>query len=75
MCLRVCASSTDPVLFNHVPDFVRSRLAMWLPNGMAVLPNKLHGHAYFPFLKLLRSGQLIFLLNPLLSNEFKGYVW
>ncbi|XP_068435730.1 very long chain fatty acid elongase 5-like isoform X2 [Clinocottus analis] len=44
-----------PVLFNHVPDDVCSDLAMQLPQGMAVLPNKLHGHTHFPFLKLLHT--------------------
>lgn len=47
--------SAGPVLPNHVPDNMRSHMAMWFPHGMAVLPNKLHGYAHFPFLKLLRS--------------------
>lgn len=56
-CSLCYVSSTDPVLFNHVSDAVCGRLAVWIPDGLAVLPNRLHGHTHFPFLKLLRSGQ------------------
>lgn len=45
----------DPVLFNHVPDNICSHMAMWLPRWMALLPNRLHGHANFPILKLLHA--------------------
>lgn len=47
--------SADPVLSNHVADDVRGHMALRLPQGMAVLPNKLHGHTHLPLLKLLRS--------------------
>lgn len=47
--------TADPVLPNRVPDNVCGHMAVWLPLWMAPLPNKLHVHAHYPFLKLLLS--------------------
>lgn len=46
-----------PVLFDHVTLAVCRHMALRLPHRVALLPNKLHGHAHFLFLQFLQSGQ------------------
>lgn len=52
-----CFFYTGPVLSDHVTFSVRGAVALRLPPGVALLPNKLHGHAHFLFLQFLHSGQ------------------
>lgn len=61
LCVCMChISTTDPVHVNRIPDVLRSRMAMWVPHRMAVVPNQLHVLVHYPLLKLLHCGQLFF---------------
>lgn len=63
-------SSADPVLPDRLSRAVRRRLALRLLFRVALLPNKLHGHAGHLFLKLLRSGELFF-IAPTLNSKMR----
>lgn len=56
----VCRLLTGPVLFEHFTFPVGGPVALWIPYGMALLPNKLHGHAHFLLLQFLHTGEWFF---------------
>ncbi|RXN22855.1 fatty acid elongase [Labeo rohita] len=57
----------SPVCPDHVPDILRCGLAMRFSNGLAVLPNQLYDHSYFPLHKLLHKDPIPLELNPFQS--------